>query len=113
MTEVLQGLTRSLAAELGPSNIRINAIVPGYVETLMTQGESTTPHLESIKWRWRLANSTINKAMTPEAHSVAVRAIPQQRFGTPEEIADAALFLATNAYANNCVLNLDGGLSAT
>lgn len=39
--------------------------------------------------------------------------IPLKRFGTPEEIADAAVFLASNQYANNCVLNLDGGLSAT
>ncbi|MCJ1380454.1 hypothetical protein MMC17_003559 [Xylographa soralifera] len=82
------GLTRSLAAELGPSNIRVNAIVPGYVETSMTE------------------------AMTQEARSAALQSIPQERFGTPEEIADAAMFLASNAYANNCVLNLDGGLSA-
>ena len=32
------GLTRSLAAELGPLNIRVNAVVPGYVETQMTEG---------------------------------------------------------------------------
>lgn len=38
--------------------------------------------------------------------------IPIRRFGTPQEIADAAVFLALNEYANNCVLNLDGGLSA-
>lgn len=38
--------------------------------------------------------------------------IPLRRFGTPQEIADAAVFLALNEYANNCVLNLDGGLSA-
>ncbi|MCJ1433452.1 hypothetical protein MMC27_002814 [Xylographa pallens] len=82
------GLTRSLAAELGPSNIRVNAIVPGYVATSMTE------------------------AMTQEARSAALQSIPQKRFGTPEEIADAAIFLATNAYASNCVLNLDGGLSA-
>jgi NAD(P)-dependent dehydrogenase (short-subunit alcohol dehydrogenase family) len=42
----------------------------------------------------------------------ATRSIPLKRFGTCEEIADAAVFLATNQYANNCVLNLDGGLSA-
>ncbi|MCJ1391781.1 hypothetical protein MMC18_004646 [Xylographa bjoerkii] len=83
------GLTRSLAAELASSSIRVNAIVPGYVETSMTQ------------------------AMTPEARSLALQAIAQKRFGTPEEIADAAVFLATNAYANNCIVNLDGGLSAT
>jgi NAD(P)-dependent dehydrogenase (short-subunit alcohol dehydrogenase family) len=38
--------------------------------------------------------------------------VPLGRVGTPEEVADAALFLATNSYANNCVLNIDGGLSA-
>jgi len=39
--------------------------------------------------------------------------IPLRRFGQADEIADAALFLATNQYANNCIINLDGGLSAT
>jgi 3-oxoacyl-[acyl-carrier protein] reductase len=34
------------------------------------------------------------------------------RLGTPDEVADAAMFLITNRFANNCVLNLDGGLSA-
>lgn len=38
--------------------------------------------------------------------------IPLNRFGDPQEVADAAVFLATNEYANNCILNLDGGLSA-
>lgn len=38
--------------------------------------------------------------------------IPLKRFGQPEDIAHAALFLAENQYAHNCVLNLDGGLSA-
>jgi NAD(P)-dependent dehydrogenase (short-subunit alcohol dehydrogenase family) len=51
-------------------------------------------------------------AMTPEARSEALSSIPLRRFGQASEIADAALFLATNQYANNCVLNLDGGLSA-
>ncbi len=50
--------------------------------------------------------------MTPEARSEALNAIPLKRFGQPSEIADAAAFLAANTYANNCVLNLDGGLSA-
>lgn len=43
----------------------------------------------------------------------ALESIPLGRFGTPEEVADAAVFLAANEYANNCILNLDGGLSAT
>ena len=51
--------------------------------------------------------------MTPEAREAALSRIPLKRFGNVDEIADAAVFLATNAYANNCVLNLDGGLSAT
>jgi NAD(P)-dependent dehydrogenase (short-subunit alcohol dehydrogenase family) len=38
--------------------------------------------------------------------------IPLQRFGTVEEVADAVAFLVGNEYANNCVLNIDGGLSA-
>ncbi len=51
--------------------------------------------------------------MTPEARTQALNAIPLSRFGKAEEIADAAAFLARNEYANNCILNLDGGLSAT
>lgn len=38
---------------------------------------------------------------------------PLNRIADPAEIADAALFLATNSFANNCILNIDGGLSAT
>lgn len=38
--------------------------------------------------------------------------IPLGRFGTTEEVADAIMFLVANEYANNTVLNLDGGLSA-
>jgi len=50
--------------------------------------------------------------MSSDARSEALNAIPLKRFGKPSEIADAAVFLAANTYANNCVLNLDGGLSA-
>ncbi|KAI9744896.1 MAG: hypothetical protein M1818_001821 [Claussenomyces sp. TS43310] len=83
------GLTRSLAAEIGTAGIRVNAIIPGYIKTQMTD------------------------AMTPEARTQALNAIPLKRFGTVEEIADAAVFLCNNEYASNCVLNLDGALSAT
>jgi len=82
------GLTRSLAAELGPRGIRVNAICPGYIETDMT------------------------RAMSEAAREAAVARIPAARFGTVDEIADAAVFLSGNQYANNTVLNLDGGLSA-
>jgi hypothetical protein len=50
--------------------------------------------------------------MDSQARSNALDKIPLRRFGTPAEIAEAALFLASNEYANNCVINLDGGLSA-
>ncbi|KZF19414.1 NAD(P)-binding protein [Xylona heveae TC161] len=79
------GLTRALAGEMGQSNIRVNAIVPGYIETQMTD---------------------------ENARAQALEAVPAKRFGKPEEIADAAIFLALNEYANNCIINLDGGLSA-
>ena len=49
---------------------------------------------------------------TPGETSRLKDVIPLRRFGDPSEIADAAVFLAQNEYANNCVLNLDGGLSA-
>jgi len=51
-------------------------------------------------------------AMSPEARAAALDSIPLGNFGDVEDIANAAIFLATNKYANNCVLNLDGGLSA-
>jgi NAD(P)-dependent dehydrogenase (short-subunit alcohol dehydrogenase family) len=45
-------------------------------------------------------------------HAALSQRIPLGRLGKPEEIASAALFLAQNEYAHNCVINLDGGLSA-
>ncbi|KAJ5488576.1 hypothetical protein N7539_003466 [Penicillium diatomitis] len=88
----LLGLTRALAAENATSSrnmaIRCNAIVPGYIATPMIEGFS------------------------PGEVERLTSLIPLQRFGDPKEIADAAVFLAQNEYANNCVLNLDGGLSA-
>ncbi|KAJ0165166.1 3-oxoacyl-[acyl-carrier-protein] reductase [Colletotrichum tanaceti] len=79
------GFTHALSVELGPLRIRANAIVPGYIETNMLASMSREP-LE--------------------------KRIPLGRLGQPDEVADAAVFLAQNTYANNCILNLDGGLSA-
>ncbi|KAF3385298.1 3-oxoacyl-[acyl-carrier-protein] reductase FabG [Penicillium rolfsii] len=88
----LLGLTRSLAAECSMSMrdlvVRSNAIVPGYIDTPMIE-DFSPGEVDRLK------------AM-----------IPLHRFGDSQEIADAAVFLAQNQYANNCVLNLDGGLSA-
>ncbi|KAL4943768.1 hypothetical protein BDV06DRAFT_210790 [Aspergillus oleicola] len=86
------GLTRSLTVEASKSLraqvIRCNAIVPGYIETPMIADFSDNENA-------RLKED-----------------IPLRRFGQPHEVADAAVFLAQNEYANNCVINLDGGLSA-
>jgi NAD(P)-dependent dehydrogenase (short-subunit alcohol dehydrogenase family) len=79
------GFTRALATEYASHAVRVNAIVPGYVETDMTKDLNA----EQLRQR-----------------------IPLGRFGQPEEIAQAAVFLAQNQYAHNCVVNLDGGLSA-
>lgn len=51
--------------------------------------------------------------MPSEKKSSLTRSIPVERFGRAEEVADAAIFLIANEYASNCILNLDGGLSAT
>jgi NAD(P)-dependent dehydrogenase (short-subunit alcohol dehydrogenase family) len=79
------GFTRALATEYASHGVRVNAVVPGYIETGMTQD------LDAEQLR---------------------RQIPLGRFGTAEEVAHAALFLADSEYAHNCVLSLDGGLSA-
>jgi NAD(P)-dependent dehydrogenase (short-subunit alcohol dehydrogenase family) len=57
------------------------------------------------------------RSLPPETFNEAgrqslLRRIPLGRFGQASEIADAVNFLVDNEYANNCVLNLDGGLSA-
>ncbi|KAH8727689.1 3-oxoacyl-reductase [Phaeosphaeriaceae sp. PMI808] len=79
------GFTRGLATEYASHRVRVNTIVPGYIETEMTRDLD---------------------------ESFLLRSIPLQRLGQPDEIAHAALFLAENQYAHNCTVNLDGGLSA-
>lgn len=81
------GLTRSLAREFAP-HIRINAIAPGPVNTAMLAAEAMSP-----QWRAKELD------------------IPMQRFGEPEEIADTALFLASDMARFYCgqVLGPNGG----
>ncbi|KAL2886954.1 Carbonyl reductase family member 4 [Ceratocystis lukuohia] len=81
-------LTRSLSMELGAQGVRVNALVPGYIES-------------------KMVSDIFTKTSTP-----LIQSIPLKRLGTVDEVAHAALFLVQNKYANNCVLNLDGGLSA-
>lgn len=84
------GFTKSIAAELGSRNIRCNAIAPGFVETDMThylkEGEAAKSFLEKI---------------------------PLGRFGSSEEIANVALFLASDmsSYITGQVISTCGGLN--
>ncbi len=82
------GFTKSIALELGSRNIRCNAIAPGFIETEMTAVLAE----ETVK-SWR-------------------EAIPLKRGGTPEDVANAVVFLASDmsAYITGQVLNVDGGM---
>jgi len=85
-------LTRVLALELGPENIRVNAIVPGPIEG--TEGMD------------RLAP-------TEEAREKTRKSVPLRRCGTPREVADCAMFLASPlaAYISGAIIPVDGGWS--
>ncbi|CAI0649176.1 unnamed protein product [Colletotrichum noveboracense] len=98
------GLTHALSVELGPLRIRTNAIVPGYIETNMLACKKHILALFLIR-KLDFRNPTMSREPLEKR-------IPLGRLGRPDEVADAAVFLAQNTYANNCVLNLDGGLSA-
>jgi NAD(P)-dependent dehydrogenase (short-subunit alcohol dehydrogenase family) len=65
--------------------------------------------LHATLFRYIQNNLQLSLGMAREERQ---KLIPLGRFGTPDEVADAALFLAQNSYANNCILNLDGGTSA-
>lgn len=82
------GFTKSVALELGSRNIRSNAIAPGFIETEMTAKLD-----EKTVQSWR-------------------DGIPLKRGGTPEDVADCAVFLASDmsAYITGQVLQVDGGM---
>lgn len=84
----LIGLTKSLAKEVASRNIMVNAIAPGYIETEMTG---------------KLDEKIKEKLLT---------SIPTGKLGSPEDVAMAALFLASrdSDYITGTVLNLDGGM---
>jgi NAD(P)-dependent dehydrogenase (short-subunit alcohol dehydrogenase family) len=85
-------LTRGLAVEYAPFNIRVNTLAPGYVETKLTQRALKLP-----QFRQALIDKT-----------------PMRRFGAAEEMARAALFLASDdaSYVTGSELVVDGGMSA-
>lgn len=83
----LIGLTKASAKELGPSGVRVNAIQPGLIRTAMTL------------------------AMKPEIFAAKEAEVPLGRAGLPEEVAGAAVFLASPlaSYVNGAVLEVSGG----
>ena len=80
-------MTRALAKELGPSNIRVNAISPGVIETDM------------------------NSNLTADDKAVLADETPLMRIGKPSEVAEAAFFLAGDgaSFITGDVLNVSGG----
>lgn len=84
----LIGFTRALAKEVGPAGVRVNCVCPGVIQTRMN-----------------------DRLTAGEAEELA-DTIPLERFGTPEEVASALLFLASDeaSYITGAVLDVNGGL---
>ncbi len=83
----VHALTRNLVKHLEPYGIRVNAVAPGFVDT---------------EWQ---------KTKPAEIRRSIESKVALHRFALPEEIAEAFLFLFTNAYCNGEILTLDGGYS--
>lgn len=83
------GFTKSIAKELGSRNIRVNAIAPGFIETKMTEQLSI-----EVREEW-------------------MKVIPLRRGGQPEDVANVALFLASDlsSYVSGQVVNVCGGMN--
>jgi 3-oxoacyl-[acyl-carrier protein] reductase len=82
------GFTKSLAKEVAPYNIRVNAVAPGFISTEMTA------------------------ELGEKARDKFLKLIPLQRFGTPDEVAKVVLFLLgdVSQYITGQTIQLDGGL---
>ncbi len=89
----IASLTRGLAVELGPSGVTCNAIAPGYIATDMTEPLAADPEFDAKV-----------KSRTPVG-----------RWGVPEDIGYAAVYLASDAasYVNGHILTVDGGMTVS
>ena len=86
----VNGITKSLSRELAPMGIRVNAVLPGIIETDMV------------------------KSLPKEMIDPLIQSIPLGRIGTPEDIANAFLFLASDmaSYITGAILSVDGAARA-
>ncbi|WP_053958191.1 3-oxoacyl-ACP reductase FabG [Sulfobacillus thermosulfidooxidans] len=82
----LIGLTHTIAQEYAAKGITANAVVPGIIDTAMT------------------------RAVRPQVVNDKLQAILLRRAGTPDEVSQAVVLLAQNAYINGAVLRIDGGI---
>lgn len=82
------GATLAAAKELAPNGVRVNAIAPGYIDTDMI------------------------RSIPPETHQQRLDSIAMRRIGTTEDIANTALFLASDlsSYVTGQVIGVDGGM---
>ena len=87
------GLTKTLALELGPFGITVNAIAPGFI---------STARIEQAGWGQR----------SPEAHRAFIDSLPLKRPGKPDDIAGAVAILCSEAggYVSGATIDVNGGL---
>jgi NAD(P)-dependent dehydrogenase (short-subunit alcohol dehydrogenase family) len=89
----VEGLTKTVALEQGNSGIRVNAVGPGPIDTVMLDRFTGTP----------------------EGNDALIATVPMRRRGEPEEIANAVVFISSPeaSYISGTVFEVDGGMSAT